>query len=168
MRTLKLSAHTRKRLRQKHSWPLLKALHSWLRQNAGKVPTSSKLSGAIYYMLNQWFYLIRYLRHGAVEIDTNWVENQERPVALGRRNWLFFGHEDSGAIHALWYSLVLSALINGLNPRVYVHFLLTKIHDLRIKAIDPSTLLPHTIDLVQLKAFAEEQIALSKEVLNTS
>lgn len=168
MREQRISFHTRKRLRQKQAWPLLKALHSWLRQNATKVPANSKLAGAIQYMLNQWFYLIRYLRHGSVEIDTNWVENQERPVALGRRNWLFFGHEESGAVHALWYSLVLSAIINGLNPRVYVHFLLTKIHEIRVKAIDPATLLPHTIDLVQLKAFAEEQIALAKEVLNTS
>ncbi|HQZ88311.1 MAG TPA: transposase, partial [Gammaproteobacteria bacterium] len=109
-----------------------------------------------------------YLRHGSVEIDTNWVENQERPVALGRRNWLFFGHEESGTIHALWYSLVLSAIINGLNPRVYIHFLLTKIHHIRAKTIDPMTLLPHKIDLAQLKAFAEEQIVLAKAVLNTS
>lgn len=168
MRKMKLGFHTRKRLRQKQSWPLLKDLHSWLKQNVAKVPDNSKLAGAINYMLNQWIYLIRYLRHGSVEIDTNWVENQERPVALGRRNWLFFGHEGSGMIHALWYSFVLSAIINGLNPRVYVHFLLTKMHDIRLKTINPATLLPHTIDMIQLKAFAEEQIALTKEILNTS
>jgi len=168
MRKMKLNFHTRKRLRQKQSWPLLKALHSWLKQNATKVPAKSKLAEAVQYTLNQWVYIIRYLRHGSVEIDTNWVENQERPVALGRRNWLFFGHEESGTIHALWYSLVLSAIINGLNPRVYIHFLLTKIHHIRAKTIDPMTLLPHKIDLAQLKAFAEEQIVLAKAVLNTS
>jgi len=78
------------------------------------------------------------------------------------------GHEDSGMIHALWYNFILSAIMNGLNPRVYVHYLLTKIHDIRTKTIDPETLLPHTIDLVKLKAFADEQVILAKEVLNSS
>lgn len=168
MRRMKLNFHIRKRLRQKQSWPILKALRAWLKQNATRVPAKSKLSEAVQYTLNQWIYLIRFLRHGSVEIDTNWVENQERPIALGRRNWLFFGHEESGAIHALWYSFVLSAIINDLNPRVYIHFLLTKIHAIRTKAIDPMTLLPHRIDLAELKAFAEEQILLAKAVLNTS
>lgn len=168
MRERKLSFHTRKRLRQKYSWPLLKALHIWLKQNAPKVPPKSKLAGALQYMLTQWRFLIAFLRHGCVEIDTNWVENQERPAALGRRNWLFVGHENSGIIYALWYSLVLSAIINGLNPRVYIHFLLSKIHDIRMKNVDPATLLPHTIDLTQLKSFADDQIAIAKEVLDTS
>lgn len=88
MRDQKLSFHTRKRLRQKYSWPLLKALRSWLKQNASKIPAQSKLSGAVQYMFNQWPYLIAFLRHGSVEIDNNWVENQERPAALGRKNWL--------------------------------------------------------------------------------
>ncbi len=82
MRKMKLNFHTRKRLRQKQSWPILKALHTWLKQNATKVPAKSKLSEAVQYTLNQWIYLIRFLRHGSVEIDTNWVENQERPIAL--------------------------------------------------------------------------------------
>jgi transposase len=168
MREMKVSFHTRKRLRQKRAWPLLKSLHSWLKQNASKVPAKSKLSTAIQYMLNQWCYLIAYLRHGCVEIDTNWVENKIRQPALGRRNWLFMGHEGSGLVHALWYSLVISAVINGLNPRVYIYYLLSKTHDIRTKAIDPITLLPHTIDLVQLKIFADQQIALAKEVLDSS
>ena len=58
--------------------------------------------------------------------------------------------------------------MHGLNPRVYVHYLLSKIHDIRMKKIDPAMLLPHTIDLAKLKAFADEQVALAKEVLNSS
>lgn len=168
MRDMKVSFHTRKRLRQKQSWPLLKSLHSWLRKNLPTVPARSKLASAIQYMLNQWPYLIAYLRHGYAEIDTNWVENKIREPGLGKKNWLFMGHEDSGLMHALWYSFVLSAIMNGLNPRVYIHYLLTQIHDIRTGAVDPATLLPHIIDHELLKTFAEKQIKLAKEVLNSS
>lgn len=168
MRNEKRSFHTRKRLRQKHSWPILKAIRPWLKEQLIKTPPKSKLGLAIQYMLNQWPYIIAYLRHGSAEIDTNWVENKIRPTALGKKNWLFMGHEDSGQIHALWYSLLLSALTNDLNPRVYVHYLLEKIHDLRAGRVDPSTLLPHTIDRKLLKIFAAEQIALAKRLLDTS
>lgn len=168
MRDLEVSFHTRKRLRQKYAWPLLKALHAWLRQNLNQVPPKSALGMAMNYMLNQWYYLIAYLRHGCVEIDTNLVENLIRPTALGKKNWLFMGHEESGKIHALWFSLIISAIINGLNPQVYIHFLLTKIHDIRIKSVDPKTLLPHTIDRVVLQIFADQQITFAKLLLNSS
>lgn len=168
MKDLKVSFHTRKRLRQKQARPVLKALKSWLKQNRHRVPPNSKLSIAVQYMLNQWPYLIAYCRHGTVEIDTNGVENRIRPEALGRKNWLFMGHEASGLIHALWYSLIYSALLNGLNPRVYVHYLLSKIHDLRCKTIDPGTLLPHVINRDDLQAFANEQIAIGKLFFNNS
>lgn len=117
-------------------------------------------------MLNQWPYLIAYLRHGSVEIDTNWVENKIRPTALGKRNWLFMGHEDSGLIHALFYSIVLSAMMNDLNPRVYIHYLLEQTHEIRTKKIDPMSLLPHTIDRTKLQDFANKHIALAKQVLD--
>lgn len=107
MRELKVSFHTRKRLRQKQAWPILKEIRPWLKRQLVKTPPKSKLASAIQYMLNQWFYLIAYLRHGSVEIDTNWVENKIRPTALGKRNWLFMGHEDSGLIHALWYISII-------------------------------------------------------------
>ena len=168
MRELKISFHTRKRLRQKEAWPLLKALHVWLKQNSHHVPPKSALGAAINYMLTQWRYLIMYLRHGCAEIDTNWLENLIRPTALGKRNWLFMGHEESGKIHALWFSFIISAIMNGLNPRVYIHFLLSKTHELRTKTIDPKTLLPHMIDRNALQAFADQQVAFAKVLLDSS
>ena len=168
MRDLNLSFHTRKRLRQKQAWPIFKALRPWLKQQRAKIPPRSKLGQAINYTLNQWPYLIAYLRHGMAEIDTNWVENEIRPSAIGKKNWLFMNNEDSGAINAFWFSLVQSALINKLNPRVYIHFLLTKLHSLRKKEIDPIMLLPHVIDKNLLKIFEAEQLAVAKLVLNSS
>jgi hypothetical protein len=168
MRTLAFSAHSRKRLRQKKAWPILRALYIWLKQQAPRIPPKSKLATALHYLFKQWPYLIGYLKHGSVEIDTNWVENQIRPIALGKKNWLFISHEESGLVHALWYSLICSAVINGLNPRVYVHYLLMQIHKIRKGTLDPTTVLPHTIDHQQLRQFADQQIALARQVLNTS
>ena len=168
LRELGASFRTRKRLRQKQAWPILKSIYPWLKQQLKNVPPKSKLGLAIKYMLNQWPYLIAYLRHGSVEIDTNLVENNIRPTALGKRNWLFMGHEDSGKIHALWYSLVLSAMINGLNPRIYIHYLLTQIHNIRSGKVTPASLLPHTIECEKLQNFADQQIALAKLVLDSS
>jgi hypothetical protein len=78
------------------------------------------------------------------------------------------GNKASGKIHALWYSLIISAIINDLNPRVYIHFLLTKIHDLRLGTIDPITLLPDRIDRQKLQEFATKQIEFAREILNSS
>ena len=66
-----------------------------------------------------------------------------------------------------FYSLVLSALLNKLNPRLYLHFLLSKIHDIRRGTIDPITLLPHTINQNELTAFANKLFADAKKVLDT-
>ena len=168
MRALGVSFHTRKRLRQKYASPQLKALYNLLKKNAARVPPNTKLGEAVGYFLGQWKYLKAYLRHGMAEIDTNYVENKIRPIAVGRRNWLFMGHEDSGLIHAFWFSLVESAMMNGLNPRVYIHYLLSKLHDIRSKIIDPKQLLPHIIDRVQLQTFANQQVVFAKEILDSS
>lgn len=168
MREQKLSFHTRKRLRQKQAWPLLRDLHKWLQKALPGVPAKSALAEALRYTLKQWPYLIAYLRHGCVEIDTNWVENLIRPIALGKKNWLFVGNEDNGKIHALWFSLIISAIKNGLNPRVYVQFVLSKVHEIRMKKLDPKILLPHVINRDELQSFANEQIAFARMLLNSS
>lgn len=157
---------TRKRLRQKIARPILKDIHRWLRSIKDKVLPKSKLGLAIAYTLKQWPYLIAYLRHGMAEIDTNYVENKIRDIALGKKNWLFIGNENCGKIHALWYSLIISAVINDLNPRVYIHYILTKVHELRRGEIDPLSLLPDRIDIKALEHFATEQIEFGKKMLS--
>ena len=159
---------TRKKLRQKIAWPILKEFHHWLRQVKPQVPPKSQLGIAIQYTLNQWPFIIKYLRHGMAEIDTNWIENKIRDIAVGRKNWLFMGNKDSGTVHALFYSLILSSIMNNLNPRVYLHYLIMKIHEIRQGKIEPRTLLPHLIDQQLLKNFAQEQLDKAKELLNST
>ena len=100
------------------------------------------------------------------EIDTNYVENKIRDIALGKKNWLFIGNEDCGKIHALWYTLIISSVINKLNPPVYIHYLLTKVHQLRRGEIDPISLLPDRIDIKELECFAAEQVEFGKKMMN--
>lgn len=110
MREMRVTFYTRKRLRQKIARPILKDLYQWLRTISPAIPPKSQLGQAISYTLNQWPRLVGYLRHGMAEIDTNNVENKIRDIALGKKNWLFIGNKNSGKIHALFYSLVMSAV----------------------------------------------------------
>ena len=81
---------------------------------------------------------------------------------------MFIGNQDSGKIHAFFYSLILSAILNGLNPRLYVHYLMNKVHDLRRGIVAPVTLLPHMINRDSLKAFADSLLTEAKKILDTS
>jgi transposase len=168
MRKTSASFHSRKRLRQKYAVPIFKELLSWLKLQRTLAIPESKLGKAITYTLNQWHYITAYVRHGRAEIDTNWVENESRPSAIGKKNWLFVNNENSGAISAFWYSLIQSALLNGLNPKTYIHFLLCNLPKLRKKEILVATLLPHTIDKNILNDFSNEQLNCARRLFNSS
>lgn len=103
------------------------------------------------YLNNQWFELVRYTEHGEAELSNCWAENQIRPFAVGRRNWLFIGNEVSGQRAALLYSLIQSCYLNNIDPRMYLTYVLNQVHAMRKGEVDPATLLPHTIDLTKLE-----------------
>jgi len=90
--------------------------------------------------------LTRYIDYCEAEINNCWIENQVRPFAIGRRNWLFVGNEPSGSNAALLYSLIQSCELNGIDPQLYLGYVLNQAHSLRRKEVDPVTLLPNTID----------------------
>lgn len=85
--------------------------------------------------------LTRYLDDGAVPIDNNWVENQIRPWAIGRSNWLLAGSLRAGQRAAAIMSLVQSAKLNGLEPHAYLKDVLTRLSTQRASEI--GKLLPH-------------------------
>ena len=84
------------------------------------VHDGSAISKALDYSLKRWTALSRYLDDGAVPIDNNWAENQIRPWALGRKNWLFAGSLRSGKRAAAIMSLIQSARLNGHDPYAYL------------------------------------------------
>jgi hypothetical protein len=86
----------RRRLRQRKSRRVATALHSWLLAQRQRVPDGSATAKAIDYSLKRWQALTRYIANGDVPISNNWVENQIRPIALGRSNWLLAGSLRAG------------------------------------------------------------------------
>ena len=81
----------RKQQRQLHAKPLPETPHDWMNRTLRGLSKGSPLSKAIRYALNQWDALVVYVSHGQVEIDKNMAERSLRPIALGRKNYLFTG-----------------------------------------------------------------------------
>ncbi len=105
---------------QQQSRSAVDRLHLWLTEHRGKVPSGSATAKAMDYSLRRWPALTRFLEDGRIPIDNNWVENQMRPIALGRKNWLFAGSLRAGQRAAAIMSLIQSAKLNGLDPYAYL------------------------------------------------
>jgi transposase len=131
----------RQRIRQEKSLPIAAALQRWLSIHRQKVPDGSAIARAIDYSLKRWSALIRYLHDGALPIDNNHLENQVRPVAIWRSNWLFAGSLRAGQRAAAIMSLINSARLNGLDPYHYLKDVLERLPTHRAR--DIAELLPH-------------------------
>jgi transposase len=136
-----LPAVERRQLRQARAAPIIDELYHWLIEQRQKIPKGSAISKAIHYSLKRWPPLTRYLEDGDIPIDNNWVENQVRPWALGRKNWLFAGSLRSGQRAAAVMSLIQSAKNNGHDPYAYLRDVLERLPTQKASAI--SELLPH-------------------------
>ena len=110
------------------------------------VPKQSLTGQAIRYLANQWSKLIRFLDDGKIPLHNNFVENTIRPFALGRKNWLFSDGEAGAEASAILYSLLVTAKINGLNPREYLASALRGI----AAGEDPKLHLPFRKDIIQI------------------
>ena len=87
----------------------------------------SAIAKAIDYVLNRCEPLTHYLKDGRLPIDNNWLENRIRPIALGRRNWLFAGSLRAGQRAAALMSLIQSAKLDGHDPYVYLKDVLDRL-----------------------------------------
>jgi len=133
-----LEPQERRRLRQSRSRPIADALHAWLlaqRQTLAKANATAK---AIDYSLSNWGALTRYLDDGNVPIDNNAVENSIRPLAVGRKNWLFVGSQQAGERAAV---MLKSAKLNGHDPWAYLKDVFERLPTLKDR--DLELLLPH-------------------------
>ena len=110
------SAQERLHLRQASAKPALTELHAWLRATQNTVAAGSGTGKAIDYALKRWSALERYVDSGTRPIDNNPVENTIRPIAIGKKNWLFAGSERAGRGAAAIQSLLGTAKLNGLDP----------------------------------------------------
>jgi transposase len=136
-----LSDKARQQLRQDKAKPILDKLRHWLIGQREQVTNGTTSAKAIDYSLKRWQALTRYVDDGQVPIDNNWVENQIRPWALGRSNWLFAGSLRSGQRAANIMSLIQSAKINGLDPQAYLKDVMERLPTIKYSNLDQ--LLPH-------------------------
>ena len=136
-----LDAQQRCEVRRQRSRPIADALQQWLMQQRQKVPDGSATARAIDYSLKRWAALTRFIDDGELPIDNNWVENQIRPIALGRNNWLFAGSLRAGKRAAAVMSLVHSARLNGHDPYAYMRDVLERLPTQPASRIEK--LLPH-------------------------
>jgi transposase len=126
----------RRRVRQELARPKLAALRPWLEAQMRGLSSDSALAKACRYPLNRWAAMIRYCDDGLLEISNNLVENALRGVALGRRNWMFVGSIKGGDASALFYSLVETCRLNGVEPEAWFTDVIARIGSHPINRID--------------------------------
>jgi len=143
------AADVRQRLRAKHARPRLRLFRAWLVKTRAQVPNGSGTAKAIDYSLKRWEALARYAETGHLPIDNNALENAIRPIAIGKKNWLFAGSERAGKRAAAIQTLLGTARLNGLDPAAWLKDTLEKLPTWPASRIDE--LLPLRRDEKELK-----------------
>jgi len=120
-------AEVRRTTRQERSQPLVTALRVALDDALRKLAPKSPMTKAIRYGTKRWDAFTRFLDDGRLEIDNNTAERAIRPIAIGRKNWLFAGSEAGGERAAAICSVIETAKMNGLEPQAYIADIIAKI-----------------------------------------
>ncbi len=125
-----------KELRQEKARPVLEKMEQWLKDHLMEVPPKSALGIGIGYTLNLWPRLVLYINDGRFQIDNNLIENSIRPVALGRKNYLFAGSHDAAQNAAMIYSFFATCKINNIEPFTWLKNTLSVIPDWPANQLD--------------------------------
>ena len=122
-----LGGEARRALRQKKSKPILDDIHAYLEREQPHVLPKSPEGEAIAYTLSNWKALTRYCEDGDLAIDNNGAERSLRGIAVGRRNWTFYGSDNGGRTAAVLTSLITTSKRLGLNPFAYLRDIFERI-----------------------------------------
>ena len=128
-------------LRQEEALPILESLGSWMKQAYTQVLPRSVIGKALGYSIERWDALCLYTTDGKLNIDNNPVENAIRPVAIGRKNYLFAGSHEAAQRSAMLYSLLGTCKLHDVNPFKWLKTVLSNIATHPINRIHE--LLPH-------------------------
>ena len=133
-RAQSLGAAERKELRLAKSLPLINKLGKWMKDEllAGGILPKSAIGKAIMYTLDRWDKLSAYLYDGSLEIDNNLVENAIRPLALGRKNYLFAGSHDAARRAASIYSFFAMCRKEEVNPYEWLKYVFENIMETKV------------------------------------
>ncbi|UWQ77104.1 IS66 family transposase [Leisingera sp. M658] len=132
----RLPPQDRVQLRQSRSKPLLDDLEAWLAAQLARIPGKSELAKAIRYALTRMAKLRPYLDHGILELDNNSAERAMKPIAIGRKNYLFVGSEGGGKAAAIAYTLIETAKMNCVDPQAWLTWVLAQIADHKITRLN--------------------------------
>jgi len=135
----------RKAVRVEHAVPLLLQIKARFEQTLDMVSQKSSLAVAIRYSLSRWDALMRYTTDGRLDICNNAAERAIRPLALGRKNWLFAGSDSGGERAATIYTIIQTARLNGVDPESYLRHVISRLDNHPAKRIDE--LLPWNVKL---------------------
>ena len=141
---LKLDPDERKNLRLEESHPILNEIGTYIAVQSRIELPKSPLGKAYDYCLNRWNTLLDYLKDGNLQIDNNLIENAIRPLALGRKNYLFAGSHDAANNIAMYYSFFATCKKNDVNPLKWLSYVLKNINNTKIP--DLNKLLPQYIN----------------------
>lgn len=122
-----LSVEDRYALRQAKARPIMDELSEYIVGEYQKVLPKSTIGKAFHYLASRYHKIYEYLQNGRLEIDNNLVENSIRPVALGRKNYLFAGSHSGAQRAAMVYSLLSSCKLQGINPYEYLPDILQRL-----------------------------------------
>lgn len=115
------------KLRQTEAVPILQHFEKWMKEQYVQVPPKSAIAKALQYCLGRWNELIIYTTNGKLNIDNNPVENEIRPVAIGRKNYLFAGSHETAARNAMLYSLLGTCKLHLANPFLWLRDVLQRL-----------------------------------------
>jgi transposase len=135
-RELNYSHGQRQDLRQEKALPVLEKLHQWLKDNMNAGTPKSAIRIAVNYSLQRWEKLMLYASNGMLEIDNNLVENSIRPVALGKKNYLFAGSHESAKRAAMIYSLLGTCKLKGVEPFAWLKNVFEVLPDWKFNRLD--------------------------------
>lgn len=143
-REAKMTHEQRHELRLDKSLPVINNIGSYIYNERSKVLPKSPIGVAFEYCANRWIGLQNYLKNGMLEIDSNLVENAIRPLALGRKNFLFAGNHQAAEQIAMFYSFFGTCKRVGIDPQKWLTWVINHIND--TKAAQLPQLLPQIID----------------------
>ncbi len=123
-------------MRQTRSRPHVDAFRAWCERQLAGIPGKGDLARAMRYALNRWDAFTLFLDDGRVAIDNNPAERAIRPVALGRRNWLFAGSDAGGETLADAMTVIETAKLSGLDPEAYLADVLARINEHLVTRLD--------------------------------
>jgi len=143
-----LSYEERADLRSRLSYPIMVAFEKWMVNEYPKVLPRGRIGQAIKYTYGIYHKLTRYHLDGRLKMDNNLAENAVRPIALGRKNWLFCGNHEAAENAAIMYSMLGCCKASGVNFRDWLVFFLNNIHKYdQDYSKDLAELLPHNFKL---------------------